>query len=178
MLICLAPQSKAGPGSFLKRSFDSDVWKEKPDMRLSMIDDLLKNHKLMGITRHELLSLLGQPDTGHIVIIFHGNDKKVLELSFDLDGDPRRCIDSSTLNNKSIQASEIASEFVRVARAGFKSMSLDDIEGEALKPYSTLGACDYLLKKGWNGSSDHLQIEIKDEKVSGFKNTHCPPNHC
>lgn len=48
--------------------FDSAAWKQSPakdspqSMRLRMFDDLNTNHELEGMTREELIELLGEPD--------------------------------------------------------------------------------------------------------------------
>jgi outer membrane protein assembly factor BamE (lipoprotein component of BamABCDE complex) len=49
--------------------FDSAVWKASPvklsydSIRLRMVDDLMKNHTLEGMSRTEIVDLLGEPDT-------------------------------------------------------------------------------------------------------------------
>ncbi len=49
-----------------KQKFDRSKWNLKDDMwypdRNSMVDDLVKNHKLKGLTYKELTKLVGEPD--------------------------------------------------------------------------------------------------------------------
>lgn len=48
-----------------RRAFDSTLWKSKSDMkegvRIHMIDDLMKRHKLIGMTKESIEKLLGEP---------------------------------------------------------------------------------------------------------------------
>ena len=56
-----------------RTSFDSAVWKDEsllrttPDIRIRMIDDLLKGHNFRGQSRAEIEELLGKPDKGQAV---------------------------------------------------------------------------------------------------------------
>jgi hypothetical protein len=52
--------------------FDSNTWKsvawktsigQHSDIRIHMVDDLFSRHKLIGMTRKQLIELLGQPST-------------------------------------------------------------------------------------------------------------------
>ena len=48
--------------------FDSDVWKNTPaefsleSTRLKMVDDFLDKHFIVGMSRDEVISLIGEPD--------------------------------------------------------------------------------------------------------------------
>lgn len=44
--------------------FDSNIWKKgnENEIRIRMVDDLLYHHKLDGMTRSEVVSLIGEPD--------------------------------------------------------------------------------------------------------------------
>ena len=49
------------------QKFDKEGWKQKYDMeypnRDHMLEDLIHHHKLVGLKYHELIDLLGQPDS-------------------------------------------------------------------------------------------------------------------
>lgn len=42
--------------------FNTEKWLNKPNDRVYMIDNLLENHKLKGMTKAEVFKLLGHPD--------------------------------------------------------------------------------------------------------------------
>jgi len=42
-----------------QHTFSSDKWLNEPNQRTNIIDDLLQNYKLVGMTETEVLSLLG-----------------------------------------------------------------------------------------------------------------------
>jgi len=47
-----------------RKSFDPAVWRNRAtsdSVRLQMADDLVRNHKLKGLTKVEVVTLLGQP---------------------------------------------------------------------------------------------------------------------
>lgn len=51
---------------FSRRRFDSAIWKRaeyaaNEDVRIKMVDDLLKRHRLEGMTRQQIDELLGRP---------------------------------------------------------------------------------------------------------------------
>ena len=54
-----------GPQYFQKNNFNTAEWKQNlekfNDIKLFMVDDLLKNHQLIGKTRDEVKSILGVP---------------------------------------------------------------------------------------------------------------------
>lgn len=41
--------------------FSSEQWLAEPDSRNSMVDSLINNHKLEGMTEKEIVDLLGEP---------------------------------------------------------------------------------------------------------------------
>ncbi|WP_422107011.1 outer membrane protein assembly factor BamE domain-containing protein [Winogradskyella sp.] len=41
--------------------FDKQRWKNQPDSRYQMIDDLIESQLLMGTTKAQVISLLGEP---------------------------------------------------------------------------------------------------------------------
>ena len=51
-----------------RRAFDSELWKKsgKPhgvrDVRIKMVDHLMRSQKLAGMSREEVVGLLGEPD--------------------------------------------------------------------------------------------------------------------
>lgn len=42
------------------RAFDGDVWRNRPTERLRMIEDLLRGERLKGMTKKEVVVLLGE----------------------------------------------------------------------------------------------------------------------
>ncbi len=86
-------------GQISHEKFDADKWKnsdqsveENWDLRWKMMNDLRKNHEIVGMKKAEILKLLGKPDsktnseftynlgmtgtginTGHFTIIFNHN---------------------------------------------------------------------------------------------------------
>ena len=64
--------------------FDSEVWKKgyTNDIRLRMCDDLLSKHNLKGLTKDEVLALLGQP--GKSAGIFF-SEKPGFDMLYQLD---------------------------------------------------------------------------------------------
>ena len=90
-------------GQISHAKFDADKWKnsdlgaeENWDLRWKMMNDLRKNHELVGMKKAEIVKLLGKPDsemnsefsynlgmtgtginTGHLTIIF--NDNEIVE---------------------------------------------------------------------------------------------------
>lgn len=64
VLATLASSPSAQAQSSVSIPFDSAKWRHDPDYmgtKTRMVDDLLKGHKLVGLTRKELYSLLGVP---------------------------------------------------------------------------------------------------------------------
>lgn len=46
----------------LDSTFDASRWQKQHDVRVYMVDDLLEHHQLQGMSRKEVLQLLGQPE--------------------------------------------------------------------------------------------------------------------
>lgn len=61
-----------------QHSFHSDRWLNEPSKRTDMIDDLLQNHEIVGLTETEVLSLLGPHDNAQGV--FDADDRYVYYL--------------------------------------------------------------------------------------------------
>ena len=84
----------------VKQSFDKQKWNDREDMdypeRNSIIDDLVKNHKIKGLKYKQLIELLKEPQ-GHDslsvyyqIVMDFGNDidpvyTKNLEVTFNKD---------------------------------------------------------------------------------------------
>ena len=47
-----------------RRTFDSQVWKQgnQDEIRIRMVDSLLRRHNLVGMSRGEVTALIGEPD--------------------------------------------------------------------------------------------------------------------
>jgi hypothetical protein len=67
------------------QKFDKKEWGEKEDWdyiyRDGMIDDLLAHHRLKGLSYHQLIDLLGQPEN------LTNNDGKYYQLLVDFGSD-------------------------------------------------------------------------------------------
>ena len=46
-----------------QHTFTAEKWTKEPDNRRKMVTDLLKKHKLVGMTEEEVISLLGEEET-------------------------------------------------------------------------------------------------------------------
>lgn len=46
--------------SILIHRFSSESWQKHPEKRVDMVDDLLSKYELMGMTKEEVITLLGQ----------------------------------------------------------------------------------------------------------------------
>jgi hypothetical protein len=69
LLVCLVITACSSTSIFDRAPFDEAVWKAErnkalnSDLRWKMVDSLLRNHEnLIGMSRAEILSLLGPPD--------------------------------------------------------------------------------------------------------------------
>jgi hypothetical protein len=72
------------------KTFNKDGWLKIGDFgsypeRASMVDDLLKNHKLKGLTYDELINKLGQPTNSDSTSIHYD-----IEIEYGIDIDPTR----------------------------------------------------------------------------------------
>ena len=49
---------------FNRRAFDSQTWKQgnQDEVRIRMVDSLLRHHNLIGKSRGEVVALIGEPD--------------------------------------------------------------------------------------------------------------------
>ena len=82
-----------------QRDFDKTQWKNNREMRYEYADDLVDNRKLIGLTKAEILELLGKPDEerkdqityyiGFSPRHFLGIDPDLLEIEFE-DGKAKR----------------------------------------------------------------------------------------
>ncbi|MGE5405279.1 MAG: hypothetical protein ACM3PP_10140 [Candidatus Saccharibacteria bacterium] len=73
LLICLAPCIYFGCTmleNYPKALFNEVQWKSRPKERVLVIDDLLNNGKLHGLTRDQVRNLLGEPlNTDHFSLV-------------------------------------------------------------------------------------------------------------
>lgn len=47
---------------FFEERFNQEIWHTAPGKRYEMLDDILENKFLMGKTKQEVISILGEPD--------------------------------------------------------------------------------------------------------------------
>jgi hypothetical protein len=172
-------------GFFLARHFNGQAWRSSPNDRLSMLADLKRKYNLIGMDRHELVELLGEPDgmSFQLLTFSDGEWKHVLQLHFRADGQNDGLITDATdftgsKTGKKVPMETVAPLFVKVGSAGVSAMSMDEVEQAALCPYEHVGSFSYRLKRSWTGSTDWLDIDLKDDHIKSFKVTHYGPNHC
>ncbi len=48
--------------SFTRKEFNKKEWENNRDSRYELVDDLVNNQKLIGLTMNEVKSILGEPD--------------------------------------------------------------------------------------------------------------------
>ncbi len=49
--------------NLLEKPFDAKVWQAEPLQRYEMVDDIIESQILSGKTKHEIIEILGQPDS-------------------------------------------------------------------------------------------------------------------
>jgi hypothetical protein len=96
-----------GVDAYLKQKasrFDSTIWRDESlgeslgDVRFRMVEDMLASHRLVGMSRTDVLKLLGTPtsfdeehESGLIYYLGTGDqwipiDPYILEIRFDVNG--------------------------------------------------------------------------------------------
>ncbi|MBK6475165.1 MAG: hypothetical protein IPF95_10725 [Flavobacteriales bacterium] len=61
-----------------ERNFDKVAWTENAEKRFEYADDLVDNHKLIGLTKTEIKELLGEPynENGNLMTYYLGFSKR------------------------------------------------------------------------------------------------------
>ena len=60
-----------------QHTFHSDKWLNEPSERTDMIDNLLHNYEIVGLTETEVLSLLGPHDNAQGLSLIHISEKQI-----------------------------------------------------------------------------------------------------
>lgn len=77
-------EKETNPGSHYESEFDPERWKVKEGkdypFREEMLQDLVYQQQLKGLTKEELLQLLGEPDRSHQGFLYYRVAQKRLGL--------------------------------------------------------------------------------------------------